>query len=108
MKSKKITVWASYLDNTEESDVNVALSELFLDFGGEVFEVLPHEDDKLYADEAVEIVKCKYCGKTSAWEGAFGATPWECEECGEIFCDDCCQIDNENDDRILCLDCRLH
>lgn len=51
---------------------------------------------------------CDICGDTSTWEGVTdkGATLWSCEKCGKIFCDSCVQIDNENDDEILCNECR--
>lgn len=54
-----------------------------------------------------EIVTCAFCKLESFWGGKEGdPTMWECEDCGEIFCGDCCLVDNENDERILCEICR--
>ena len=53
------------------------------------------------------IVKCKFCGSYSLWGGMESKpTYWECEKCGDMFCGDCCHVDNENDDNILCCDCK--
>ncbi len=59
------------------------------------------------ADGDHEIVKCHFCYKHSLW-GGYEDTPtfWECEECGNIFCDSCRPIDNEEDKRVLCGSCR--
>lgn len=63
--------------------------------------------NELNKDSDREIVGCKHCGNYSMWGGyEDDPTMWSCEECGETFCDRCAPVDNENDDRILCLDCR--
>ena len=67
---------------------------------------------KLYNDKNnntdKEIVSCKFCETHSMWGGyEDDPTMWSCEECGSVFCDNCCEVDNENDERILCGDCKI-
>jgi len=58
-------------------------------------------------DSDNEIVRCKFCGSYSLWGGYDGdPTYWECEECNDIFCGDCCKVNNETDKFILCKDCK--
>lgn len=48
-----------------------------------------------------EILQCKYCKEYSQWGDGIA---WECESCGDIFCNNCEDIDIEND--ILCTQCK--
>lgn len=64
-----------------------------------------YNDKNNNADE--EIVTCKHCGIHSMWGGyEDDPTMWSCEECGDIFCDKCSKVDNENDERVLCRVCK--
>lgn len=94
---------ATYKENAAKEFLGIVedLDAIFAD------EIIMYLNDTL-VDIGIEIIRCKFCGLYSLWEGYEDhPTFWSCEDCGDCFCDNCCHIDNENEEVVLCKDCNI-
>jgi hypothetical protein len=71
-------------------------------------------DAEQCCNQQKEIIQCKHCSVKMYWDGGeIGGKclpiAWESEECGEVFCEDCVNTPNADDEpenyKYLCRDC---
>lgn len=86
-----------YGENANKEFINSDGANYNSDFADEVISYL----NEYCADSDKAIVRCKHCNRLYLWEESV----WECEECGDTFCNECNPTSGETE-KILCLDCK--